>query len=109
MMVDLANVVIFDPNTATLYEAKGLVMTMNGNALQLTLPRTDGGDPFTPVAPVTEKPKKKRSQSARAADKKLSKAFRMANDRYRLKNGQLRKGRTQADIAKLAQKLRKKM
>jgi hypothetical protein len=54
-------------------------------------------------------PKKKRSKSARAADKKLSKAFRMANDRYRLKNGQLRKGRTQADIAKLAQKLRKKM
>ena len=49
-------------------------------------------------------PKKKRSRSARAADKKLSKAFRMANDRYRLKNGQLRKGRTQADIAKLAQK-----
>jgi len=55
------------------------------------------------------KPKKKRSRSARAADKKLSRAFRMANDRYRLKNGQLRKGRTQADIAKLAQKLRKKM
>jgi len=54
-------------------------------------------------------PKKKRSRSARAADKKLSRAFRMANDRYRLKNGQLRKGRTQADIAKLAQKLRKKM
>ena len=108
-MVDLANVVIFDPNTATLYEAKGLVMTMNGNALQLTLPRTDGGDSLTFISPFTEKPKKKRSRSARTADKKLSKAFRMANDRYRLKNGQLRKGRSQADIAKLAQKLRKKM
>ena len=53
--------------------------------------------------------KRKRSRSARAADKKLSKAFKMANDRYRLKNGQLRKGRTQADIARLAHKLRKKM
>jgi len=54
-------------------------------------------------------PKKKRSRSARLSDKKLSKAFKQANDRYRLKSGQLRKGRTQADIAKLAQKLRKKM
>lgn len=45
----------------------------------------------------------------RAANKKLSEAFKMANNRYRLKDGTLRKGRTQADIAKLAQKLRKKM
>ena len=55
------------------------------------------------------KPKRPRSRSARAADKKLSKAFKEANARYRLKNGSLRKGRTQADIAKLAHKLRKKM
>tara|TARA_R110000823_G_C15839989_1_gene491120 strand:+ start:531 stop:965 length:435 start_codon:yes stop_codon:yes gene_type:complete len=55
------------------------------------------------------KPKRRRSRNARAADKKLSRAFKAANDRYRLKNGQLRKGRTQADIAKLAHKLRKKM
>lgn len=55
------------------------------------------------------KPKKKRSRSARAADKKLSKAFKEANAKYRLKNGSLRKGRTQSDIAKLAHKLRKKM
>ncbi len=54
-------------------------------------------------------PVKKRSRSARKSDKMLSKAFKMANDRYRLKNGQLRKGRTQADIARLAHKLRKKM
>lgn len=60
------------------------------------------------VVPLV-KPKRKRSRSARAADKKLSRAFKMANDRYRLKNGQLRKGRTQADIARLAHKLRKKM
>jgi len=55
------------------------------------------------------KPKKKRSRSARAADKKLSRAFKEANARYRLKSGALRKGRTQADIARLAHKLRKKM
>ena len=60
------------------------------------------------VLPSLVKPKK-RSRTARSSDKKLSKAFKMANDRYRLKDGKLRKGRTQADIARLAQKLRKKM
>jgi len=60
------------------------------------------------VLPLTV-PKKKRSRSARASDKKLSSAFKTANSRYRLKNGSLRKGRTQADIARLAQRLRKKM
>jgi len=60
------------------------------------------------TADVATKPKK-RSRSAKASDKKLSKAFKQANDRYRLKSGKLRKGRTQADIAKLAHKLRKKM
>lgn len=54
-------------------------------------------------------PVKKRSRSARAADKKLSKAFKDANARYRKKDGSLRSGRTQADIARLAHKLRKKM
>ena len=60
------------------------------------------------TAAMAAKPKK-RSRSARAADKKLSKAFKEANSRLRLKNGSLRKGRTQADVAKLAHKLRKKM
>jgi len=52
--------------------------------------------------------KAKRSKSARAADKKLSAAFKEANARYRKKDGSLRSGRTQADIARLAHKLRKK-
>lgn len=60
------------------------------------------------TAEVAQKPKR-RSRSARAADKKLSSAFREANRRYRKKDGSLRSGRTQADIAKLAHKLRKKM
>ena len=57
---------------------------------------------------MDDKPKR-RSRTARAADKKLSAAFKEANARYRTKNGSLRKGRTQADIARLAHKLRKKM
>jgi len=57
---------------------------------------------------MDEQPKK-RSRTARAADKKLSEAFKEANARYRTQNGKLRKGRTQADIARLAHKLRKNM
>jgi hypothetical protein len=54
-------------------------------------------------------PVKKRSRSARRADKMLSMAFKQANARYRKKDGSLRSGRTQGDIARLAHKLRKKM
>jgi len=60
------------------------------------------------TAEVAQKPKR-RSRAARSADKKLSAAFKEANRRYRTKSGALRSGRTQADIAKLAHKLRKKM
>jgi len=63
------------------------------------------------VIPMTSmmKPKRKRSRSARAADKKLSKAFKEANRRMRTKSGKLRKGKSQGDIARLAHRLRKKM
>ncbi len=59
-------------------------------------------------AKVADKPKR-RSRTARASDKKLSQAFKEANRRYRKKDGSLRAGRTQADIATLAHKLKKKM
>ena len=52
---------------------------------------------------------RRRSRTARAADRKLSAAFKEANRRYRKKDGSLRSGRTQADIARLAHRLRKKM
>ena len=68
-----------------------------------------GPEMVVPLLSPLAKPKRKRSRSARAADKKLSRAFKEANARYRLKSGALRKGRTQADIARLAHKLRKKM
>ena len=60
------------------------------------------------TAEVAAKPKR-RSRSARSQDKKLSQAFKEANRRYRKKDGSLRSGRTQADIAKLAHRLKKKM
>jgi hypothetical protein len=52
---------------------------------------------------------KRRSRAARSQDKKLSAAFTEANARYRKNDGSLRAGRTQADIARLAHKLKKKM
>ena len=51
----------------------------------------------------------RRSRRARRKNPALSKAFKEANRRLRTKSGKLRKGKTQADVARLAQRLRKKM
>ena len=48
-------------------------------------------------------------KKAKSSRKKLSSALRTANARYRKKDGTLRSGRTQADIMRLAQRLKKKM
>ena len=72
--------------------------------------------PFTPVInPVgvfvaeAGKVKRKRSKKQKAQDKKKSKAWKEANDKLRNKNGQLKKGRTQKDVARLANRILKKM
>ncbi len=72
--------------------------------------------PFTPVinpvgtlAAVAGTESRKRSRKQKAQDKKKSKAWSQANSEMRNKNGQLRKGRTQKDVAKRANKLLKKM
>lgn len=52
---------------------------------------------------------KRRSKSRKALDKLQSEAFKQANKRYRRKDGSLRKGRTQKDIAKLAQIILKQL
>jgi len=84
-------------------------MAMGGLVMEPTFAMIGEAGPEM-VIPLSNlvKPKRKRSRSARAADKKLSAAFKAANARYRKKDGSLRAGRTQADIAKLAHKLRKK-
>lgn len=61
-------------------------------------------------SPSTKKSKRKRnSRKARAGAKKMSTALKEANKKYRKKNGDLRAGRTQADIMRYAHKLRRKM
>lgn len=81
---------------------RGLLMQ---NGMDMPTVVEEMAAPVEEVAPV----KRRRSRSARAQDKKLSAAFTEANARYRKNDGSLRAGRTQADIARLAHKLKKKM
>ena len=57
----------------------------------------------------TPAPKRRKTAKARQGAKKMSKALKQANQKYRKKNGDLRAGRTQADIMRYAHKLRRKM
>ena len=50
-----------------------------------------------------------RGRKKTQTDKNMSKALREANARLRTKNGRLRKGKTQADVMRLAHRLRRKM
>ena len=47
--------------------------------------------------------KKKRAKAARG----MAQAMREANEKLRTKSGKLRKGKTQADVARLAHKIRR--
>lgn len=52
---------------------------------------------------------RKRARKKTKTDKNMSKALREANARLRTKSGKLRKGKTQADVMRLAHRLRRKM
>ena len=52
---------------------------------------------------------RKTRKVSRQARKKMSAALKEANRRLRTKSGKLRKGKTQSDVMKLAQRLRRKM
>lgn len=58
---------------------------------------------------ITETVKKVRSRKKTKSDKLQSQSLKLANQRLRNKNGKLKKGKTQSDVMKLAQRLRKKM
>ena len=50
-----------------------------------------------------------RGRKKTKTDKDMSKALREANARLRTKNGRLRKGKTQADVMRLAHRIRRRM
>ena len=54
-----------------------------------------------------QKAVRKATRKGKAA-KGLGRAMKEANDRLRTKSGKLRKGKTQADVARLAHKIRRK-
>ena len=54
-----------------------------------------------------EKPKRTRKKTK--TNKLQAEALRQANAKLRKKNGQLRKGKTQADVMRLAHRIRKKL
>lgn len=58
---------------------------------------------------LARKGARKAKKGAKAANRKLSLAFKEANRRLRKLNGDLRAGKTQKDVAELAHRLRKKM
>tara|TARA_Y100001938_G_scaffold137677_1_gene202199 strand:- start:491 stop:745 length:255 start_codon:yes stop_codon:yes gene_type:complete len=61
-----------------------------------------GMDVSKPAAPAA-KPAKRRGRAAKGLDK----AMKEANQKLRTKSGKLRKGKTQADVARLAHKIRR--
>jgi hypothetical protein len=63
-------------------------------------------DRILPRLPTRSQQKpKKRTSKQKASDSLQSKAFKQANAKLRKKNGSLKKGKTQADVAKLAQRI----
>lgn len=75
----------------------------------LALLEASPGTPRSGIARRTQMPAPaapKRKKSGKAAPG-LAKAMKEANKRLRTKSGKLRKGKTQADVARLAHKIRR--
>ena len=80
--------------TMTMEEYLALVNGLSGNMESA----------IAEVSVVQDKPKRRSRKNP-----KLKRALVEANRRMRLKSGKLRKGKTQADVMRLAHKLLKKM
>ena len=66
------------------------------------LSRAHGMDVTRAAAPAA-KPRKRKGRAANG----MAKAMKEANAKLRTKSGKLRKGKTQADVARLAHKIRR--
>lgn len=81
------------------------VIMMNGEFAKLQTPQSRQFD-FANIAPPLPT---KRTRKKTNTDKNMSKALRLANQKFRKKNGQLRAGATQAQIMRYAHKLLRRM
>ena len=75
-----------------------LAKTLAGRACEVSVVRAGRG---------TKKAAKAVGRGAKKAAKGMSQAMKEANAKLRKANGELRKGKTQADVAKLAHKIRR--
>lgn len=113
--IDLIADVVNDPDIVIDEEMRKtindpeMVMTRNGDIARVSRRGLGTGRFAAQFGTGFGFPLPQKSRKKRRKNPKLAAAFREANRRYRTKNGQLRKGRTQADIARLAHRLRKKM
>lgn len=76
-----------------------LAKTLAGRACEVSVVRAGRG---------TKRAGKAVVKGTRKAAKGMAEAMKEANDRLRTKSGKLRKGKTQADVARLAHKIRRK-
>lgn len=70
MEVDLAKILVFDPNSRILYDSRELMFSMNGDNLQITLPSAGVAPIVAQEAPTPQK-KRKRSKYNRELSKQL--------------------------------------
>jgi urease accessory protein UreF len=75
---------------------------LQGQRAQEAFSQIEATDIIGPAKPVLPKP---RSPKQKAFAKKQSLAFAAANKAVRKKNGQFRKGKSQRDVAKMAQRI----
>ena len=97
VMTDEMQTMINDPNTLLVSDGENM-MKINGSNVM----RRSSQFRRDKLLPRNGRKKTK-------TDKMMSKALREANARLRTKKGMLRKGKTQADVMRLAHRLRKKM
>ena len=94
-------------NVQLIRELKGLIPKPFDQLTDVAVQTNTAG--IQTVAKAERAAVRKVSKAARTSRKNLSKALKEANSRLRKKNGQLKKGKTQSDVMRLAQRLKKKM
>ena len=76
-----------------------LAKTLAGRACEVSVVRAGRG---------AKRGAKKVARTGRKAAKGMAQAMKEANKKMRTKSGKLRKGKTQADVARLAHKIRRR-
>lgn len=110
-MADVVNDpgIVVDAEMVKAINDPSMVMTSNGDLARVTRRGLGTGRFASQFSTNMGFALPQQTKRKRRKNPKLAAAFREANKRYRTKSGKLRKGRTQADIARLAHRLLKRM